>query len=328
MLLHCSYRYIILVDNSYIFLKIIYAREEIRKMEFKKLELEDKRVFNRFLNNYPFLSSEYSFANLFIWKDNYKTKYCIYEDTLIIAKTDSAGRLSFMEPIGYKEEKLPEIIKILKDLCREKGSDCLFREATEAFAEKIMHLNDEELVLFEDRDNFDYIYESEKLATLAGKKLHRKRNHYKAFVNGFDYKIINLSQDNQITKITDAIDHWYSSKEEIDPRVLHELKAIPKLLENMHLLNLQGIAVEVNEEIAAFTIGEKLNDDVAVIHIEKGNIDYKGVYSFINKTFVNECFKDVKYINREQDLGIEGLRKAKLSYYPDLLEKKFRINLI
>ena len=99
------------------------------------------------------------------------------------------------------------------------------------------------------------------------------------------------------------------------------------MIHNLSNLNLEGMAVKVNNEIAAFTLGEKLNENMSVIHIEKGNNDYKGVYAFINRMFLNNYFKDVATVNRQEDLGVKGLKKAKQSYNPIRLEKKYNVNI-
>jgi uncharacterized protein len=112
-----------------------------------------------------------------------------------------------------------------------------------------------------------------------------------------------------------------------DKYLYYELEGIKELCSNMKLLNLKALAVYVDDEISGFTIGEKMNEDTAIIHIEKGLPNIDGIYTFINKYFVENYLSDVKYINREQDLGLEGLRKAKKSYRPVKMGKKYCINL-
>ena len=116
---------------------------------------------------------------------------------------------------------------------------------------------------------------------------------------------------------------WYEETDEKDIKLYYELLAIKDIVNNMNLLNLNGVAVYVDGKVAAFSIGESLNEKLAVIHIEKGDKNINGIYSFIAKTLIDKCFNNAEIINREQDLGIDGLRKSKMSYYPLKLEKKF-----
>lgn len=298
-------------------------------MDFKKLTIEDKQLFQKYLNPYKFLSCEYSFTTLYIWKDACDIQYSMYKNSLIIKKKDFQGNYYFMQPLGYKEEDLKELIECLSQYQKENNMKYIFKDLEEDFAEKIksFYKEEQEIYIKEDRDNFDYLYEAEKLIKLSGKKLHRKKNHYNSFVRQYYYEVKEISGEKIINDVINASERWFRENNNNNRMLYYETAAIKELVKNMDLFNLKGIAVYVDNHVAAFSLGEKLNDKLAVIHIEKGDMNYKGVYSFINKTFIDMCFNDVKIINREQDLGIEGLRKAKLSYYPIKLEKKFILSL-
>ncbi len=174
----------------------------------------------------------------------------------------------------------------------------------------------------EDRDNFDYLYESEKLIKLSGKKLHGKKNHYNSFIKNYNYEVKDIKEDVVISDVITAAEKWYQGNKD-DYILKSELQGIKDVVKNMNELKTTGIAVYVEDEIVAFSLGEKLNDNLAVVHIEKADVAYSGVYSFVNRAFVDRSFSDVRLINREQDLGIAGLRKSKLSYHPFKLEKKY-----
>nr|WP_246517104.1 phosphatidylglycerol lysyltransferase domain-containing protein [Clostridium aciditolerans] len=294
-------------------------------MDFKKLTLEDKQLFNKYLNPYKFLSCEYSFTTLYIWKDACDIQYAIYKESLIIKKKDFEGNYYFMQPLGYKEEDLKELLKCLSQYQKENNMKYIFKDLEEDFAEKIRSFYKEEQNVYikEDRDNFDYLYEADKLIKLSGKKLHGKKNHYNSFVKNYDYEVKEIIDGKITDDVINAAEKWFRENNNNDKMLYYETAAIKEIVQNINLFNLKGIAVYVDNQVVAFSLGEKLNDKLAVIHIEKGDMNYRGVYSFINKTFIDMCFSDVKIINREQDLGIEGLRKAKLSYYPFKLEKKF-----
>ncbi|MEA4825675.1 MAG: phosphatidylglycerol lysyltransferase domain-containing protein [Clostridium sp.] len=296
-------------------------------MDFKKLTLEDKELFEKYINPYKFLSCEYSFTTLYIWKDACEIQYAIYKDALIIKKKDFEGNYHFMQPLGYREEDLQDILEHLAQYKKENNMDYVFKDLEEDFIEKVKALcaGEQYMYIEEDRDNFDYLYEAEKLIKLSGKKLHGKKNHYNFFVKEYNYEVKEIEEE-VIDDVIEAAEKWYVENNNDDKMLYYEMKSIKDLVKNMNLFNLKGIAVYVDGKVAAFSLGEKLNDKLAVIHIEKGDMNYRGIYSFINKTFIDMCFSDVKIINREQDLGIEGLRKAKLSYHPIKLEKKFIVS--
>ena len=294
-------------------------------MLFKKLCLEDKKSIDKYIYPYKFLSCEYSFTSLYIWKDACDIQYTIYKQALIIKKKDFDGNYHFMQPLGYDKEDLEEIIEALKAYRQENDMKYLFKDLEESFIEEFnVLLNDtNEFYIKEDRDNFDYLYEAQKLMTLSGKKLHSKKNHYNAFTKSYNYEVVEINDEVVINDVIVAAQKWYEETNEKDIKLYYELLAIKDIVNNMELLNLNGVAVYVDGKVAAFSIGESLNEKLAVIHIEKGDKSINGVYSFIAKTLIDKCFNNAEIINREQDLGIDGLRKSKMSYYPLKLEKKF-----
>ena len=201
----------------------------------------------------------------------------------------------------------------------------LFKDLEESFIEEfnVLLYEENEFCIKEDRDNFDYLYEAQKLMTLSGKKLHSKKNHYNSFTRTYDYEVVEIKDEKVINDVSFAAEKWYEETEEKDIKLFYELIAIKNIVNNMNLLNLKGVAVYVDGKVAAFSIGESLNEKLAIIHIEKGDKNINGIYSFIAKTLIDKCFSNAEIINREQDLGIDGLRKSKMSYYPLRLEKKF-----
>ena len=294
-------------------------------MIFKKLCIDDKNIIDKYIYPYKFLSCEYSFTSLYIWKDACDIQYAIYKQALILKKRDFEGNYHFMQPLGYSIEDLGEIIEKLKEYRKENHMKYLFKDLEESFIDEFNALLNEknEFYIKEDRDNFDYLYEAKKLMTLSGKKLHSKKNHYNAFTRTYNYEVVEINDEKVINDVIDASQKWYEETDEKDIRLYYELLAIKDIINNMNLLNLNGVAVYVDGKVAAFSIGESLNEKLAVIHIEKGDKNINGIYSFIAKTLIDKCFNNAEIINREQDLGIDGLRKSKMSYYPLKLEKKF-----
>jgi hypothetical protein len=282
-------------------------------LQFKKLTLEDKQVLEKYFNNFDYNSCEYLFTTLYIWKDACEIEYATYRDVLIIKKKDFDGVTHFMQPIGYKIGELKEIVEMLKVCKKELGLECLFKNIEESFVEDLKQVYEDSIEILEDRDNFDYIYEGQKLISLSGKKLHAKKNHYNQFIKNYSYTVKEL-KDVPIEECVEVLSFWLNEKEDKSEYLTYEIEAIESLLKNYDKFKIQGIAVFVEEKIVAVTIGEKVSDEMAVIHVEKADSQIKGAYTFINKYFVENYFSDVKKINREQDLGIPGLRKAKESY--------------
>jgi hypothetical protein len=293
-------------------------------LNFKPLTLDDKELLDKYLKPYSFETCEYSFTNLFIWRKACDIQYAIYKDVLIIKKMDFDGSYHFMQPIGYKKENLKDIVSFLAEHKALYDLNHLFKDAEESFINDLLDACGDMFVASEDRDNFDYIYESEKLISLSGKVLHKKKNHYNYFLKNYSYKISEITCD-LIQPCIKAAREW-CHKNICKGYLLYELKSIEELLKNSSKLDFIGMVVYVNDKLSAFTIGEKVNESMGIIHIEKADSDIRGLYNFVNKTFIENYFTEIPFINREQDLGIEGLRKAKLSYSPVKFAKKFNVN--
>ena len=293
-------------------------------LNFKTLELDDKCIFDKFLMPYTFKTCEYSFTSLFIWRKGCDIQFAIFKDVLIIKKTDFNGKYHFLQPIGYNKNNLSEIIDELQDYKESNSMDYLFKDIETSFVQELDIFFPGKFNAIQDRDNFDYIYDSSKLVHLSGKKLHSKKNHLNNFVKNNDFSYAALTEDMARDCIITARDWCY--KRGSDGYLFYELKAIEELLKNIKKLDILGMVVYVDNKLSAFTIGEKINSEMALIHIEKADATINGLYTFLNKMFIETTFLDVPLINREQDLGIEGLRHAKLSYQPYKLEEKYIIN--
>lgn len=291
-------------------------------LHFKPLAIEDKKIFDKYLEPYVHETCEYSFTNLFIWRKACDIQYAIHNDVLIIKKTDFNGSYHFMQPVGYKKENLKIIIDFLIENKGKFQLEYLFKDAEEWFINDLLDIYEKKaFTILEDRDNFDYIYASDQLISLSGKKLHKKKNNYNHFIKNYKYETSPITPE-LIQPCIKAAREW-CHKHICKGYLLYELKAIEELLKNSSTLNFEGMVVFIDNKVSAFTIGEKVNKDMAIIHIEKADSDIRGLYNFINKAFIDAYFSDVSFINREQDLGIEGLRSAKESYIPIKLAKKF-----
>lgn len=297
------------------------------KLMFNSLTIHDKPLFDKYLKGYRFKTSEYSFVNLIIWRKGCDISYTIYNGTLIIKKRDFKGNYHFMQPIGYKKEDLRCIVEKLRDYKTENKMPYLFKDVESSFLDELKEIYNDNITIEQDVDNFDYIYASDKLINLSGKKLHSKKNHYNYFLKTYNYAVRDFSEPNVKEDCIKASQAWHEEKNSNNEYLSYELEGIREIISNSDKLSLKGMAVYVDDAIAAFTIGESVNEDMSIVHVEKGRSDIRGIYTFTNKVFVEKYLSNAKYINREQDLGIEGLRKAKRSYNPLKLEEKYCVNL-
>ncbi|MDD3224662.1 MAG: phosphatidylglycerol lysyltransferase domain-containing protein [Clostridium sp.] len=293
-------------------------------LNFKKLTLEDKKILDSYLKSLKYESCEYSFTTLYIWKDACDVQYAIYNDVLILKKTDFNGLSHFMQPVGYEINDLKQIVNLLKEYKKEHNMNYLFGDVEEQFVDDMKKCFHYELDFEEDRDGFDYVYEGDKLISLSGKKLHAKKNHYNQFIKNYEFTVKDIN-DVKTEDCIKSLEIWFQQREDKDKYLLYEIDAVRDLLENKDIFDIKGMVVIIDDKICGLTIGEKINEDSALIHVEKADPSIKGLYAFINKTFVEKYFSDVKNINREQDLGIPGLRKAKESYKLFSFVKKFII---
>ncbi len=294
----------------------------------KEISINHKECFDKFFETAHVLASEMSFTNLFMWKEHYKLKFGIINDFLcIMSVRDNLNPFCFF-PVGeYKKaEELKQTIGTLKEYFNSEGWKLIFSRVTKQQVEILDQLG----VGYnstEDRDNSDYVYTVRSLSTLAGKKLDGKRNHINKFKKLYSYEYEEITPAN-IKDCKNIVEKWYRHRGQSGGESLvHERIANLKLLDNYGILGLKGGLIRVEGEAEAFTVGEQLNKNTAVIHVEKANAEIQGLYTVINQQFICNQWLHLEYVNREQDMGIAGLRKAKLSYNPDHLIEKYTIEV-
>jgi hypothetical protein len=178
-----------------------------------------------------------------------------------------------------------------------------------------------------DRDHSDYIYLSEDLIGLKGRKYHRKRNHIKQFTEKYAYQYLPLASE-WISECLRLESDWCDLRHcDATPGLRNESIAIKEAFDHFEALGVRGGIILIDGKVEAFTLGEPLNRDTVVIHIEKANPAFEGLYPVINQAFLDKTWAGYTYVNREQDLGEEGLRKAKESYFPHHMVSKYTITL-
>lgn len=299
---------------------------------FKKVTLDEQALFTDIFNHTDSMASEYTFAYLYMWKRNYNLTYAIIEDHLcLISRSKIYPAFSFCPmPIdgNHDSVKFEKALKAIEAYFGHNNIPLLFGRVEEKKLPYFKAVYGEKMKI-ENLDNTsDYIYNAQDLITLEGKKFSKKRNHISKFMRlygEYEYASVNESNLHECKRI---LDEWAEKNETNIDEEISERVACQELCHNWGTFPLKGALLKVNGRYEAFTIGELLNSEVAVIHIEKGNTDIHGIYTLINRDFCANEWKDVKYVNRQEDLGIKGLRKSKLSYNPAFMVNKFLVKVL
>jgi hypothetical protein len=215
---------------------------------------------------------------------------------------------------------------LLKWLREEKGvRGARIERADQRLVSELEGASD--LLIEPTRDQFDYVYKTEDLINLAGRKYHSKRNHINKFRRSYAFDYVPL-RDQHLNACLELADSWCEWRRcEEDMNLIGEWDAVREALTHFQDLEISGGAILMEDRVKAFALGERLNETTATVHIEKADPSIPGLYALINQQFCESDWNNVDFVNREQDLGEPGLRKAKLSYYPDHLVEKFRILL-
>ena len=282
--------------------------------EFVPLSLEHKETIDSLLAGAPPSISEHTFTNMFMWRQHYGYKISGFEDGVLLLVEPEDEEPFFMAPMGFADPY--NAVATCLDFLKERGSARGVSRIEQAVAEKFLQ-KDETLILEPDRDNFDYVYLVDDLINLSGRKYHRKKNHLNKFLKSFNFEYRSLTKD-LLEDCFQLIEEWCILRNcEESPSLAGEAQAIQEALNNMNALSFKGGALMVDGRLEAFSLGEPLNRNTVVIHIEKANGDIQGIYAAINQQFLEHEWSGFELVNREQDLGEEGLRKAKESYLPD-----------
>lgn len=275
---------------------------------------------------------EYCFTTLFMWNNVYNTKYYVEDDFAIVVGEYEGDKFSVM-PLA-KKENLHKAIEFMINYFKDEDKKIHLRAITKEVVEYVKDKYGDKFDYKEERDFFDYVYDGESLRTLAGRKNQKKRNHLNYFLKEFEgrFKYRLLGKDD-FESCIDLLKLWEDNKEANNNKedgIDDEFIAIKKIFDNYEILKdrVKIFGVFIDDKLQAFSIGEYLNENMAVIHIEKANSDIRGLFPFINQQFLINEFEDAEFINREEDLGIEGLRKAKLSYHPIKFVEKYTISSI
>lgn len=292
-------------------------------LDFKPVDIEDKAIFNRYFKEDPPEISELTFTNLFMWQCLYHPVWTELDDVLLVVMNPDGSSSYGLQPVGRGDKQ--KAIETLLTYLEGKTDMPEIKRAGEGFVNNVDRTR---FTCTPDRDNSDYVYQTTDLINLSGRKYHRKKNHLNQFKKSYEYEYRELDAD-LVECFINMQEEWCKMRECVEnPTLLSEDYAVRRALIHFEELDYRGGAIIVNGRMEAFSLGEPLNLDTAVIHIEKANPDIPGLYTAINQMFTANAWSDKGFINREQDLGIDGLRKAKESYYPHHMVNKYTITRI
>lgn len=278
--------------------------------DFEKIRLEDKPIFDAHYQHHPPMHSGELFTTMISWGEYVEYRFAKVDDTIIILSKDSNGMV-LHPPSGTFNQDL--FIKVMRLAIKEDSIFGFIKKTEKDFLSN--HFPN--LKIEEDRGFFDYVYRATDLAELPGTKYGKIRNRLNKFTKNFSYTTEEISQNN-MDDVNEFLKRWCLWKDcGSDELLENERKAIIYSMKHFFDFCLQGLALRINGAIQAIAVYEKMNPDTVVVHFEKGSPDYDGIYKAINMETAQRVRHLFPFIDREEDLGIPGLRQAKLSYHPD-----------
>ena len=292
-------------------------------IQFKEIKLENKKEYEHLLHSNIEHGCEYSFTNLFMWG----TQQITFMDNHVLLFSEFDNHCFYPFPVGHGDKK--KILDQIFDDADERGISCCLTGLNYEDKQTLETLYPGKFYFHADRSNFDYVYDINCLADLKGRKLHRKRNHLKHFEKTHPDCVVEPICDENLDEVRTFISQWYQLKlkDAPDGDYHNEQAALEKALTFHKELHMEGLLLREGSQILAFTLGSQMSSDTFDVHFEKARGDIDGAYTTINSAFANYIrtkHPHIAYLNREEDMGIPGLRKAKQSYFPHHLIKKYK----
>ncbi len=292
-----------------------------------QITVESRPLLEEYLGSFEYRNSGMSFTSLYMWRNINRFSWQVFGDYLCIAgisNFEADQEAAFMFPPltrtgSYEPEGLREAILAAKTRFEEKGQSFVIRLLPFHMIDFIDAAFPRQMIFAADRDNYDYVYRTKDLIELKGKDLHPKKNHLNYFLNNYpqyEYRTLTSAMAEDAMEFLKA----FYLRKNLPPHEMKLLKLEEEAMEDV-LLNLEKIgylagAIFIDGKMEALSIGGRLGRKTVTVHVEKANTEYRGLYQAINNEFCKHQASNVKYINREEDMGISGLRKAKLSYKP------------
>jgi hypothetical protein len=289
--------------------------------DLKPITLEDKPLFDEHYKKYPPNHSDNVFTTLISWLEYGNYNYVFIDENLIIYSNIN-NQIRFRPPSGPRKKELFD--QVLK-LAKQQNSDYPLG-VIDLETKNWMAKNYPKMDFIEHRGYFDYVYLASDLAELQGSAYSKIRNRLNKFKKNYKHTVEKISEEN-IGELKEFLKRWCLWKDcESDPILENEKKAILYSTNHFFELGLNGILIRMNDKIESMAVFEKMNPDTGIVHYEKGSPDFDGIYKAINQETAKILQKDNKFIDREPDMDIPGLRKAKMSYKPHHMIEVYHVN--
>ncbi|WP_308501469.1 GNAT family N-acetyltransferase [uncultured Alistipes sp.] len=291
-------------------------------IEFHPVRLEDRSLIERYTMPSGICNCDLAFANMYCWQEVYHSAWAEIEGFLVIRfQIDGGDRIGYMQPVGKGD--FGPIIPLLREDAHAHGQRLRIIGLTDEGRDMIRRMHVGQFAFESDRALEDYVYNAEDLRTLPGRRYQPKRNHINRFTAEYpDYHYEVLTRD-RFGECMALEREWRRAHEGHTSELCAEQRAMQRGFEHFEELGLLGGCIYVGERLVAFTFGSAVNDHTFDTHMEKADTEYDGAFTIINKLFAEHLPERFTLINREEDLGLEGLRRAKLSYHPAFLQHKF-----
>ena len=291
-------------------------------MEFKPFRIEDKARFDSYFAVHHYEQIDCTFNTLFLWQDAYQTSWA-EQDGILFVRAGTGKDTFFMPPFAKEEENFVHGLALIHEEYDKLGLPFRLKSASSWVTEQIERLVPGKYDFIEDRDNEEYIYRTDDMIRLPGKKLRMKKNHLNGFLRQYaDYQYEAITKEN-LEDAKAGIHDWFLRHGDIE----EEEQAIKRCFDHWDALGVKGAVIRIYGKVEAFTNGDSINEKMAHIIFEKANPEIRGLYQAINRDFLIHEFADTEFVNREEDLGLPGLREAKMGYHPDHLTEKYDVVL-
>ncbi len=284
-------------------------------IDFQRITLSHKELFNTMLPDGIQRGCDFSFTNLYLWGRQSFALVCDH----IVLFSQFSRRSVYPYPIGTGDKK-PVLDAIIAD-AHARGIPCRITGLDAAAKETLETLYPGKFRFHSDEGAFDYVYDIDNLADLRGKKYQSKRNHINRFKDTYpDYAVEPLTEEN-LPAVRQMVQQWYDERQNVDPNGDYHMEkaALEKAFRDFRALDMEGLVLLDSEKVVAMTLGSPMTGNTYDVHFEKALADVNGAYAVINWAFaryIREKYPHVRYLDREEDMGLEGLRKAKQSYHP------------
>lgn len=296
-------------------------------LDLRPIELKDKAWIDRLVAAENSPSADFNFGNMYMWNPCFQQEVAEVGGRLVVCPRYSEP--FFAWPVGDGE--LKPVLDVMAAHAAAEGCPFVLRGVTAENLPLLRSLYPDRLGITADRDLWDYLYDSEKLATLSGKKMHGKRNHCNRFEaeNQWEYRALRLSD---LPACKELLDFWMDAcGEDARDGIDDEYMAIGRGFADYEALGLEGGVLFAGGKLCAFTIGEKISSDTFDVHFEKALWSINGAYPMINREFVRQirqAHPEIRWINREDDTGRDSLRQSKLSYHPERMVEKYTVVIL